>query len=133
MLWQASKFHSLTGAISSLALLAFYNGFVRCCDIIPDPSDSEDDQIQGYPMERLANLLHDMRQRFPKSQLWLLEESRMQSANRKLDVALDLLTNTEKSPLKQVQALLVFEKSMDSMYLHKYQLCADSFIEVRHP
>jgi hypothetical protein len=131
MLWQASRFHSLTGAIAALALLAFYNGFVRCCDVLPDPSGDEEDEIEAYPMDRLVSLLSDMRQRFPKSQLWLLEESRMVGSNRKLEQALDLLSGAEKSPLKQVEALHVFEKSIDTMYLHKYQVCADSFIEVR--
>ncbi|KAL1954659.1 hypothetical protein VTO42DRAFT_853 [Malbranchea cinnamomea] len=128
MLWQASKFHTLTGAIAALALLAFYNGFVRCCDVLPDPPSTEEEDIEGYPMQRLTNLLADMRRRFPKSQLWLLEESRMEGAHRRVERALDLLSRAEKSPLKQVEALLVFEKSMDAMYVHDYQLCADSFL-----
>ena len=132
MLWQASKFHTLTGAIAALALLAFYNGFVRCCDVLPDPSGNEEEDIEGYPMQRLANLLADMRQRFPKSQLWLLEESRMEGAHRRVERALELLSTAQKSPLKQVEALLVFEKSIDAMYVHDYQLCADSFLEVRY-
>ena len=51
--------------------------------------------------------------------------------NKRLDIALELLRGDTRSPLKQVEALHVFEKSLDAMYLHKYQLCADSFIEVR--
>lgn len=130
MLWQASKFHTLTGAIAALALLAFYNGFVRCCDVLPDASGNEEEDVEGYPMQRLANLLADMRERFPKSQLWLLEESRMEGAHRRVERALELLATAEKSPLKQVEALLVFERSIDAMYVHDYQLCADSFLEV---
>lgn len=133
MLWQASKFHSLTGAIAALALLAFYNGFVRVCDVLPDPSSNEEDDVEGYPMQRLADLLADMRQRFPKSQMWLLEESRMEGAHCRVEKALELLATAEKSPLKQVEALLVFERSIDAMYVHDYQLCADSFLEVSDP
>ncbi|KAK2742583.1 Mitochondrial outer membrane protein iml2 [Myotisia sp. PD_48] len=125
----ASRFHSLTGAVAALALLAFYNGFVRCSDILPDSASEDEEDIEGYPMERLENLLSDMRQRFPKSQLWVLEESRMRGANREMDKAIALLFGSNKSPLKQVEALHVFERSIDAMYLHRYELCADSFLE----
>ncbi|PGH14180.1 hypothetical protein AJ80_06049 [Polytolypa hystricis UAMH7299] len=128
MLWQASKFNNLNGAIAGLALLAFYNGFIRNCEILPDPSGGEED-IENYPGEKLTTLLSEMRTRFPNSQLWVLEESRMQGANKNLDNALELLCSGKKSPLKQVEALHVFEKSLDAMYLHKYELCAQSFIE----
>lgn len=130
MLWQASKFHSLIGAIASLGLLGYYNGFVRYCDIIPDATSEDESDVEGYPMERLAALLAKMRSRYPKSQLWLLEESRMKGANRNLEAALELLTKGSKSPLKQVEALRTFEKSLNAMYLHKYELCAQSFLEV---
>ncbi|PLN81507.1 mitochondrial outer membrane protein iml2 [Aspergillus taichungensis] len=127
MLWQASKFHNLIGAISAFAILGYYNGFVRYCDIMPDAG--EDGDVQGYPQERLEALLGVMRKRFPNSQLWVLEESRMKGANKDLDTALELLCGKDRSPLKQVEALRVFERSLNAMYLHKYELCAESFIE----
>lgn len=130
MLWQASKFHNLIGAIAAFAILGYYNGFVRYCDIMPDPVPGDDGDVQGYPQERLEALLAKMRQRFPKSQLWLLEESRMEGANKNLDRALELLCGEEKSPLQQVEALRVFERSLNAMYLHRYELCAKSFLEV---
>lgn len=129
MLWQASKFHNLIGAMAALALLGYYNGFVRYCDIMPDPTPGEAD-VEGYPQERLAALLAEMRSRFPNSRLWLLEESRMMGANKNLDGALDLLSTDNKSPLKQVEALCVFEKSLNALFLHRYDVCAEAFIEV---
>jgi hypothetical protein len=129
MLWQASKFHNLIGAMAALALLGYYNGFVRYCDIMPDPTPGEAD-VEGYPQERLAALLAEMRSRFPNSRLWLLEESRMLGANKNLDGALELLSSDNKSPLKQVEALCVFEKSLNALFLHKYYICAEAFIEV---
>jgi hypothetical protein len=131
MLWQASKFHNLIGGIAAFAILGYYNGFVRYCDIMPDSIPGKDGDVQGYPQKRLELLLAKMRERFPKSQLWLLEESRMSGANKNLDRALELLCGGERSPLKQVEALRVFERSLNAMYLHKYELCADSFLEVR--
>ncbi|KAK2873937.1 hypothetical protein FQN49_001988 [Arthroderma sp. PD_2] len=129
LLWQASQSHTLTGAIAALTLLAFYNSFVRAADILPDPIDGNEEDIEGYPMRRLESLLTDMRGRFPHSQLWVLEESRMRGANREVEEGLRLIQGGKKSPLKQVQALHVFERSIDAMHLHKYELCADSFIE----
>ncbi|KAJ6131236.1 Outer membrane protein IML2 mitochondrial/Tetratricopeptide repeat protein 39 [Penicillium sp. IBT 18751x] len=128
MLWQASKFHNLIGAMAALALLGYYNGFVRYCDIMPDPTPGEDD-VEGYPQERLATLLAEMRTRFPNSRLWLAEESRMRGANKDLEGALEILSSNNKSPLKQVEALCTFEKSLNALFLHKYNVCCDSFIE----
>jgi hypothetical protein len=132
MLWQASKFHNLIGGVAALALLGYYNGFVRYCDIMPDPTPGEGD-VEGYPQERLAALLAEMRFRFPNSRLWLLEESRMKGANKDLDGALELLCSNNRSPLKQVEALCVFEKSLNALFLHRYDVCSDAFIEVRFP
>ncbi|KAL4741427.1 hypothetical protein BDV11DRAFT_183082 [Aspergillus similis] len=129
LLWQASKFHNLPGAIAALTLLGYYNAFVRYCDIMPDAVSGSNGDIQGYPQERLEALLARMRERFPKSQLWLLEESRMNGANRRLDVALELLCTEEHSPLKQVEALKIFEKSLNALYIHKYELCSEAFVE----
>lgn len=132
MLWQASKFHNLIGGMSAFAVLGYYNGFVRYCDIIPDATPGVDEDVEGYPRERLAVLLNEMRTRFPNSQLWLLEESRMDGANKNLERALELLRGDKQSPLKQVEALRVFERSLNAMYLHRYELCAESFLEVSH-
>lgn len=129
MLWQAGKFHNLIGAMAALALLGYYNGFVRYCDIMPDPAPGEED-VEGYPQKRLTALLVEMRSRFPNSRLWLLEASRMKGANKDLEGALELLCSNNKSPLKQVEALCVFEKSLNALFLHKYELCSDAFIEV---
>ncbi|EAW07801.1 TTC39/IML2 family protein [Aspergillus clavatus NRRL 1] len=129
MLWQASKFHNLIGAIAAFSVLGYYNGFVRYCDIMPDSIPGQDEDVQGYPQERLELLLAKMRKQFPKSQLWVLEESRMCGANKNLDRALELLCGGESSPLKQVEALRLFERSLNAMYLHKYELCAASFLE----
>jgi hypothetical protein len=129
MVWQASKFHNLIGAFAALAVLGYYNGFVRYCDIMPDPTPGEDD-VEGYPAEKLVTLLAEMRSRFPDSRLWLLEESRMEGANKNLDGAMELLANSKKSPLKQVEALCVFEKSLNALFLHDYSACTSAFIEV---
>ncbi len=131
MLWQSSKFENINGAMAGLMLLGYYNGLVGFCDILPDNQDGEEN-LEGYPKRRCEALLAEMRSRYPRSHLWLLEEARMQAANKRLENALQLLSGDTRSPLKQVEALTMFEKSLNAMYSHNYQLCADSFLEVSH-
>ncbi|KAI9797604.1 MAG: Mitochondrial outer membrane protein iml2 [Piccolia ochrophora] len=124
MIWQASKFHNINGAMSGLILLGYYNGVIGFCDILPDRLSGS---INSYPKERCEELLVQMRSRYPKSYLWLLEEARMSAANKDLDRAVELLSGETQSGLKQVEALATFEKSLNLMYSHRYQLAADSF------
>lgn len=129
MLWQASKFHNINGAMAGLVLLGYYNTIVGFSDIIPvQDSPTAEDAVEGYPKQRCIALLADMRIRHPQSHLWLLEEARMQAANRDLSAAIHLLQKSSKSPLKQVEALDMFEVALDAMYMHDYTLCANSFI-----
>lgn len=130
MLWQASKFHNINGAMAGLIVLGFYNTFIGFSDIIPDADPtSAEPAIDGYPKERCEALLQEMRKRHPLSQLWLLEEARMNASNKELSTAISRLENSPKSPLKQVEALKMFERSLDSMYSHRYELCSESFIK----
>jgi hypothetical protein len=81
MLWQATKFHDIHGAMAGVVLMGYLNGFTSICDIIPSSGEG------SYPKERCKALLRDMRVRYPKSHLWLLEESRMMAADRELEKA----------------------------------------------
>lgn len=129
LLWQASKFHNVNGAMSGLMLLGYYNTIVGFSDIIPDPDLSPHGDVGGYPKKRCEALLAEMRNRHPKSCLWILEEARMHAANRDLSAAMALLSRPTKSPLKQVEALDMFEKSLNAMYMHDYDLCSASFLD----
>jgi Protein of unknown function (DUF3808) len=129
MLWQASKFKNINGGMAGLALLGWYNGLVGFCDVVPDANHEDPEDVEGYPADRLEALLTDMRTRYPSSLLWRVEEARMASHHRDLDTAIDLLSQSGKASLKQVEALRVFEKSLAALYSHRYQLCSDSFIE----
>ena len=130
MLWQASKFHNVNGAFAGLIVLGYYNTFVGFSDIVPDsdPKSLESNPVDGYPQERCEALLADMRKRHPKSGLWMLEEARLNAFNKNLSLAISMLENAPKSSLKQVEAIQMFEKSLDAMYSHDYDLCSKSFI-----
>ena len=133
MLWQASKFSNVNGAFAGLIVLGYYNTFVGFSDIVPesDPNVPEMEQVDGYPKARCEALLAEMRRRHPKSQLWLLEEARLNAFNRRLSTAISLLESDSRPPstgLKQVAALMMFEKALNAMYSHRYELCSASFI-----
>ncbi|KAL8643948.1 MAG: hypothetical protein Q9226_008021 [Calogaya cf. arnoldii] len=136
LLWQASKFHNINGAMAGLCLLGFYHQVITFADILPEPSitrtsDNKAQQdVQGYPKERCEALLQDMRSRHPKSHLWLVEQARMEAMNHRLSTSLSILGSSSKtkSPLKQVEALNMFEKSLTAMFIHDYSLCAESFL-----
>jgi hypothetical protein len=127
MLWQSSKFHNIHGAMAGLFLLRYCSGMVGFCDILPE---ADGDNVDGYPRARCEALLVEMRKRYPKSHLWILEQARMEAANRRIDRAIQLLSGDIKSPLKQVEALSMFEIALNAMYAQRYELCSDSFIKV---
>lgn len=121
MLWSASKFkQNINGAMAGLITLGFHNGAIAFCDILDN---------NAYPRARLKSLLSEMRQLYPKSKLWLLEEARMLGADRELEKSVVVLESGPPSPLKQVEALATFERSLNYMYLHRYEDCAKGFIE----
>lgn len=122
LLWSATRFKTnINGGMASLITLGFHNGAIAFCDIL---------SADALPRERLSGLLREMRQLYPKSKLWLLEEARELSAAHQLQKAVDITAPSDSpSPLKQVEALRTFERSLNLMYLHRYEDCAASFLK----
>ncbi|KAI5808811.1 outer membrane protein Iml2/Tetratricopeptide repeat protein 39 [Peziza echinospora] len=127
LLWEASKADNVHGAIAILSLLNFYGNAVQFCDILP-----EDDAMSGvgYPRQRCYDALAKMRQRYPNSALWLLEEARMEAVNGRLDRAIKLLNVPASPQMRQVEALMLFEKAINSMFLHRHQDVANAFLKL---
>ncbi|KAF2862716.1 hypothetical protein K470DRAFT_255635 [Piedraia hortae CBS 480.64] len=123
MLWDATKYKdNINGALAGLALMAWFNGIVAVCDILPK---------DALPRSRLANLMHEMQQIYPESKLWQMEEARMHAANRELEKAAIAIEKSasQDAHMQQVEALRVFERSLNFMFIHRYHECADSFVE----
>jgi len=57
----------------------------------------------------------------------MMEEARMLAGQGELEKAVQMLDGQSKSPLKQVEALQCFEKSLDNMYMHDYEGCSAGF------
>ncbi|KAJ4359061.1 Mitochondrial outer membrane protein iml2 [Ascochyta clinopodiicola] len=121
MLWQATKFNNIHGAMAGVVLMGYFNGFVGFCDIIPRTGEG------AYPERRCKALMAEMRRRYPKSHLWLLEEARMMSREKDLEGGVQFLEDIGKSPFKQLEALSWFERSLDLMYMHDYKKTSTAF------
>lgn len=121
MLWQATKFHNIHGAMAGVVLMGYLNGFTNFCDILPTKGEG------SYPKEKCLALLRYMRERYPQSHLWLLEESRMLASEKQLEKAVQFIADAGESKLKQLEALSWFERSLNNMYMHDYQAAADGF------
>ncbi|KAF2272564.1 uncharacterized protein EI97DRAFT_385457 [Westerdykella ornata] len=121
MLWQATKYHNIHGAMAGLVLFGFYSTILGFCDILPRHGPG------SYPKQRCKALLAEMRQRHPKSHLWLLEEARMMASEKDLEAAVAFMENMGECPLKQLEALQWFERSLNLMYMHEYERTSKSF------
>lgn len=121
MLWQATKFNNMHGAMAGVVLMGYFNGFVGFCDIVPGAGEG------AYPERRCKALMAEMRRRYPTSHLWLLEEARMLSREKHLEASVKYLEDIGESPFKQLEALSWFERSLDLMYLHDYVKTSTAF------
>lgn len=132
MLWASTKVPNVNGAIAGLVLLFYYNGLLGFADILPHSRDvaelADAEEIAGYPRERCGALLREMTARYPDSRLWKLQEARELANNRRLDEAVALLAASEDSKMRQVAALSVFDRSLDTMFLMRWEAMRDGFL-----
>ncbi|KAF2761869.1 hypothetical protein EJ05DRAFT_472823 [Pseudovirgaria hyperparasitica] len=124
MLWQSTKFNNVYAAIGGLVLFGYYHGIMGFCDIQPPSGPG------SYPKEQLSILLVAMRERFPKSALWRLEEARMMANEKRLEEAVEFMDKSEPSAMEQIDALAWFERCLYLMYLHRYEETSKAFQEL---
>lgn len=129
MLWRSSTHDNINGAVAGMMLLAYYNGLLGTVDILPHPDDyDESAETVGPPKEKCDHLLAVMRERYPDSRLWQVEESRRLSSEHNLRGAIALLTSGKPSKMKQITALNDFELALDAMFVQDWNLMRDSFL-----
>ena len=52
------------------------------------------------------------------------------SSEKELEEAVHMLETVPESKLKQVLALQWFERSLNNMYLHRYEKCSEAFLKM---
>uniref|UniRef100_A0A060TF93 ARAD1D21296p n=1 Tax=Blastobotrys adeninivorans TaxID=409370 RepID=A0A060TF93_BLAAD len=153
MLWRASKYTNIHGAIALLALLQFYDGPTQFSDIeLPkkagsssdsDGSSGEDDLTtvakEPQSLEDLNRTKHNlekglkvMRSFYPRGALWQLQEGRMVASKGNLEKAVEIMNDTSSGPieLKQLDGLMLFDKTIMMLVLHRFEDCAKNFIRL---
>ncbi|KAL8355920.1 hypothetical protein RB601_001296 [Gaeumannomyces tritici] len=119
-LWKSTSYHNVMGAVAAMVLLGYYHGVMAFTEILPTERDIEEladeDEIVGYPRERCAKLLGTMRERYPDSGFWKLEEARVLANERRLSEATDMLASNSESKMRQVAALNAFELALYAMF-----------------
>ncbi|KAH7131607.1 hypothetical protein B0J13DRAFT_107270 [Dactylonectria estremocensis] len=129
MLWRSTAYNNVNGAISAMVLLAYYNGLLGVVDILPDAKDfDEHADVVGPPVEKCDQLLATMRERYPDSRLWRVEEARQYSNEQQLPKAVEILTTGEESKMKQVAAVNNFELSISYMFVQNWVGMRDAFL-----
>lgn len=150
MIWKAVEGRNIHGCIGLLGLLVFYDGPFQFTDVDFDvPAMNNDnltlqktisgkkmskeiDAFSGtgsptltHPGKRLTDALLITRAIFPNSALWLLQEARMLSSRGRLEESLELMNSiNRKIEMKQVEALLGFDKVNVLVFLHRYEEAA---------
>ncbi|KAK9452985.1 outer membrane protein Iml2/Tetratricopeptide repeat protein 39 [Dipodascopsis uninucleata] len=120
MLWEASTSENIHGALALLTLLLYYTGPAQVCDI--------EQTGDAFPRERLTTALAKTRKRYPKSALWILQEARMQGITGDLRQSIATLEQPVKIQMRQIEALIEFEKAMCYLDLHDFEKSAKSFL-----
>lgn len=129
MLWKSASHSNMNGAVAGLMLLAYYNGMLGAVDILPNECDYDDDaECVGAPLEKCRALLADMRARYPDSGLWRVQDSQLHSNARDMKTAVEILTSSEQSKMKQVAAVNNFELSVVSMIRQDWIGMRDNFL-----
>lgn len=145
MLWRASSHSNIHGALALLALLQFYDGPTQFSDIeLPHESnnatssstslasDATSQQDMNEIKQKLENGLDRIRHFYPRGALWQLQEGRMVGSKGDLERAVQIMDDTSNGPIemKQVEGLMLFDKTIMLVSLHEFETSATNFIKL---
>lgn len=152
MLWTALQdFTNIHSSLALLALLQFFDGPLQYRDLTL-PREEEDEISKKYetaadldtkttnvmtPADlratkvKLTKALQRTRKYYPHGVLWLLQDGRM-VAKDDLVKGVEILESKECGPnqMRQVEGLLVFDRTNMLLSLHRLKESTDSFVEL---
>ncbi|KAF5101258.1 hypothetical protein D0Z00_000928 [Geotrichum galactomycetum] len=147
MLWKATAHTNIHGCIALLALLQFYDGPTQVSDIVLPRTKSESStwtETEGEPMiptnfddidetkRCLKAALAKASKHYSRGALWQLQEGRMKASEGKLKEAVEIMDDTSRGPinLRQVEGLMLFDKTMFILALHGYETAAPNYLRL---
>ncbi|SCV00188.1 LANO_0F05644g1_1 [Lachancea nothofagi CBS 11611] len=143
MIWRSSRDRNIHGGIGLLSLLFYYDGPFQFTDVdfdIPPTSGeiakTSSNDLDGptllHPGKKLEDLLLRARAVFPNGALWLLQEARMLSSKGRPQDAVDLMDSIDVNgiEMKQVKALMIFDRAMILVNLHKFERAAEDLLSL---
>lgn len=134
MLWQSAAHPNMNGAVAGLLLLGYYHGLLAFADVLPSEQDVAElagpDEIVGYPRGRCIELLRVMRERYPASGLWRMEEARVLLGEKKLKEGIEMLEGCGDAKMVQVTALSTFELAVSSVCFLDWPRVHSSFLRM---
>lgn len=81
---------------------------------------------------KLKEALATIRQRYTRGALWQLQEGRMVGATGDLARSVEIMDDTSNGPIeiKQVEGLMLYDKTMSMIVLHRFEESADNFLRL---
>lgn len=155
LLWHSVETTNVHGAIGLLALLQYYDGPTQFSDIniplkgteeeiaakvnapLPDnddilytPAPDPDDQLATKLRLRVA--LRKASRHFSHGALWQLQEGRMEASRGNLREAIEIMDDTSRGEIhmRQVEGLMLFDKTMFIVTIHGFERAAQNFIKL---
>ncbi|XWW96204.1 hypothetical protein V2A60_004177 [Cordyceps javanica] len=129
MLWRSVAHPNMNGAVAGIVLLHFYHSMLGLIDILPHEADfDESAEPYGIPQQKVADLLATMRERFPQSRMWLIEDAKGFAARHRLPEAIATLEGGTQSKMMQVTAINHFTVALFSMSAHDWPRMRKHFL-----
>lgn len=153
LLWHSVENLNIHGAIGLLALLQYYDGPTQVTDIqlsgkpagansgsedpLPEsddilmsPAPDPDDEVATKRRLRVA--LRRALRHFSHGALWQLQEGRMEASRGNLREAIKIMDDTSRGPIhmRQVEGLMLFDKTMFIVTTHGYEQASKNFIKL---
>lgn len=148
-LWKATSHTNIHGSISLLGLLQFYDGPTQSSDIKSEEpaaiseTSSETLTLEDSPVvpdledlqdvkRKLKLSLHHATKHYSHGALWQLQEGRMKASEGDLLGAIEIMNDTSRGPInmRQVEGLMLFDKTMFMLALHDYTTCASNYLKL---
>ncbi|CAB11193.1 hypothetical protein POMI540_1943 [Schizosaccharomyces pombe] len=122
LLWRASKYPNIQGAIALLCLYAF-NAMIQSLGSIP-PSNYDQE------LEHCLQAVKDIRKRYSKGALWAVMEAKIYFLTGESQMALEMEELSIDSSMEQIIAMKGFDTAMLYVGMRKFKQAADAIIEL---